>query len=301
VNGDTIYLTGLEARPTVGFTVRIRDSAPGGGCFVSKPLFIGGERAMTFDTVITDVACNGQSNGRISFTNVQGTPPFLVTINRASNGSQVFRDTIQIAGRFEVTSLSADVYNVTIIQPGQCGIQQTFSFEVKQPAPLAVNWRVTRTTDFGFSDGEITIDSISGGNRPYRAAFDFREFRNLNSDTIFRFLNLRCHNFQVIDDKGCQLETELCVTRDTVLLVPNIFTPNVDGANDKFIIRAIPNGTVFRVYTRWGRLVYRSTNYQNDWDGKDMNGNDIMDGVYFYEIDIPNVRKQKGWIQIQRW
>jgi gliding motility-associated-like protein len=80
-----------------------------------------------------------------------------------------------------------------------------------------------------------------------------------------------------------------CTATDTVIVtgklcnitVPNVFTPNGDGYNDFFVIKGLedyPN-TIVQIFNRWGKNVYESTNYQNDWDGKS-----LSDGIYFFVI-----------------
>jgi gliding motility-associated-like protein len=53
------------------------------------------------------------------------------------------------------------------------------------------------------------------------------------------------------------------------LLVPNAFTPNGDGINN--IFKPIPIGMksvdIFRVYNRWGQMVYSGTGNGAGWDG----------------------------------
>jgi gliding motility-associated-like protein len=53
------------------------------------------------------------------------------------------------------------------------------------------------------------------------------------------------------------------------LLVPNAFTPNGDGTND--IFKPIPIGMksvdIFRVYNRWGQMVYSGSGNDAGWDG----------------------------------
>jgi len=53
------------------------------------------------------------------------------------------------------------------------------------------------------------------------------------------------------------------------LLVPNAFTPNGDGNND--IFKPIPIGMksvdIFRVYNRWGQMLYSGTGNGTGWDG----------------------------------
>lgn len=67
----------------------------------------------------------------------------------------------------------------------------------------------------------------------------------------------------------------------------NVFTPNGDGKNDYFTLFNLddyPNASV-KVFNRWGKLVYENENYQNDWDGGDLNA-----GTYYY-IVFPNNKK----------
>jgi gliding motility-associated-like protein len=54
------------------------------------------------------------------------------------------------------------------------------------------------------------------------------------------------------------------------LFVPNAFTPNGDGRNDvfRFIAAGIKNVEFFRVYNRWGQLVYSNPSPNPGWDGR---------------------------------
>ncbi len=65
------------------------------------------------------------------------------------------------------------------------------------------------------------------------------------------------------------------------LTIPNIFTPNGDGYNDLFVIKGLDQYAhrELLVYDRNGRVVFRSNNYDNNWDGTD-----CRDGVYFYQL-----------------
>ncbi|WP_276495740.1 gliding motility-associated C-terminal domain-containing protein [Pontibacter litorisediminis] len=80
----------------------------------------------------------------------------------------------------------------------------------------------------------------------------------------------------------------------------NIFTPNGDGKNDFFHIPGLPpefctaTFTSIKVYNRWGREVFRSTDSAFKWDGYGVN-----DGVYFYVIDY-GTTTYKGSVTIVR-
>jgi gliding motility-associated-like protein len=73
-----------------------------------------------------------------------------------------------------------------------------------------------------------------------------------------------------------------CITVDTVLLkvfvandllVPNIFSPNNDGQNDKLFVNLVGVKTLqyFRVFNRYGKKIFETANLAEGWDGK-LNG-----------------------------
>lgn len=55
----------------------------------------------------------------------------------------------------------------------------------------------------------------------------------------------------------------------TWVYVPNAFSPNGDGINDRLFVRsAITTDILFRVFDRWGELVFETKDIQTGWDGK---------------------------------
>lgn len=64
------------------------------------------------------------------------------------------------------------------------------------------------------------------------------------------------------------------------LFIPNVITPNADNKNDTFKAENIHFGWwSLNVYNRWGRQVYHSEDYRNNWDG-----DDLSPGVYYYDL-----------------
>ncbi|RPD39472.1 gliding motility-associated C-terminal domain-containing protein [Chitinophaga barathri] len=65
--------------------------------------------------------------------------------------------------------------------------------------------------------------------------------------------------------------------------IPNVFTPNGNGRNDKFVIRGLELyvENELLVFNRWNANVYHKKNYQNDWDGSGLN-----EGTYFYILKV---------------
>ena len=117
---------------------------------------------------------------------------------------------------------------------------------------------------------------------------------------------------KVYNPQGCDTTYFKTIRVEPVKLkIPNVFTPNGDGTNDYFIISLdgggdTPSGggnatrgfsettyeyenyeplsryyeaSELTIFNRWGRIVYHSKNYQNDWDG-----DNLSDGTYFYVL-----------------
>lgn len=79
----------------------------------------------------------------------------------------------------------------------------------------------------------------------------------------------------------------------------NVITPNEDKINDKFVFKGLENypGSSLKIFNRWGKLVFMSEDYKNDWEGINMS-----DGVYFWILRINNDEKTilKGNLTIMR-
>ena len=76
----------------------------------------------------------------------------------------------------------------------------------------------------------------------------------------------------------------------------NFISPdNTDDRNQYFTLDAKLFGYQLAVFNRWGKQVYASTNYQNDWDGQGLPA-----GVYFYTINGECIDPLKGTLTIMR-
>lgn len=71
------------------------------------------------------------------------------------------------------------------------------------------------------------------------------------------------------------------------LYVPNVFSPNNDGVNDKFLPEPGPecilDDYLLKVFNRRGALVFESNALQDGWNGK-YRGETAERGVYLYQI-----------------
>jgi len=83
--------------------------------------------------------------------------------------------------------------------------------------------------------------------------------------------------------------------------IPNVFTPNGDGINDLFEVRGLPPYSSLLVFDRTGKEVYSSEEYENNWDGTDVDGNPLVQDNYWYVLLTPGLSgKHKGFVYLKR-
>jgi gliding motility-associated-like protein len=70
---------------------------------------------------------------------------------------------------------------------------------------------------------------------------------------------------------------------ETHLYIPNAFTPNGDGKNDKFIISGYNKCLLYHltIFNRWGEKIFESNDITKPWDGY-LNGRPVEEGSYVY-------------------
>ncbi|MBL7802174.1 MAG: gliding motility-associated C-terminal domain-containing protein [Saprospiraceae bacterium] len=81
----------------------------------------------------------------------------------------------------------------------------------------------------------------------------------------------------------------LCVDNCPEYVLPNAFTPNEDGANDRF--RPFPGWRFvervdMQIFNRWGNLVFSTTDPDINWDGRNESGQELAEGTYFYVCQV---------------
>jgi len=94
---------------------------------------------------------------------------------------------------------------------------------------------------------------------------------------------------QVWDRYGCT--DSLCQIVPVIvpsLFVPNAFTPDGDGKNDVFFpITAdmVDEEHELMIFDRWGQLVFETKDARQGWDGRHLNGGEILpQGVYVWRL-----------------
>ncbi|KAA3631077.1 MAG: hypothetical protein DWQ02_16920 [Bacteroidetes bacterium] len=233
----------------------------------------------------TSLSCHGVNDGLIQLDSVSGggTPPYLLSLN----GDPFSQQTI-------FSGLSPGEYSLMVTDLNGC----EGSVEITLTEPEIME--VTLTADLDNQPNTITI-----GEEILLSAYVNRLLSQI--DTVIWFpdsisgsgmlerivspLVSTTYSVTIEDENGCIGFDQLTifVDKNTPVFVPNAFSPNGDGINDRLQIYAhesITEVLEFRIFNRWGDMVYTLENFhplenQNGWDGK-FKGQVLNPDVFVY-------------------
>lgn len=100
---------------------------------------------------------------------------------------------------------------------------------------------------------------------------------------------------KAFNEAGCSATDQVTIRmlcNGANIFVPNTFSPNNDGMNDQFFPRGNGDFSIrsFRIFNRWGEIVFDKTNIKPNISGDGWNGtfknNDMPEGVYVYVMEL---------------
>ncbi|SEW30175.1 PKD domain-containing protein [Chitinophaga arvensicola] len=170
---------------------------------------------------------------------------------------------------------------------------------------------VPKVNAFAGNDTIIMLNTPFQMNATGGVRYTWSPPDGLNSRNIYNPVTTYNHDITytvtAYTQEGCTGTDDIFVRfiKGPDIYIPNAFSPNGDGLNDVF--RPLPVGIVqiefFRVFDRWGKLMYSTTTYMKGWDGT-VNGNIAAVGTYVWVVqgkDINNETVQrKGTVTLVR-
>lgn len=292
----------------------------------SAPVNITGPSPVSFNL---EPACTGTELS-LNLTNMvaDATTPVEIRVLRKLTSEAVQTITIPVVpatGNFRLDhddyaflSLPGE-YVIQMVQVNQIAFCEIVSplvdLTVPEPLTLVVGTATESLPDR--ATGTLLITGISGGLDPYMARIELdsasspalpvyeTDFVDVppNDNQVFEntFGAIPAGRYvvQVTDALGCAIEGVARVPMNIDIFIPNIFTPNEDGSNDIFFIRNLPSAEAglvrLTITSRWGKTVYTTDSYQNDWDAEGE-----ADGIYFYQLQINESEPITGWVEVLR-
>jgi gliding motility-associated-like protein len=135
--------------------------------------------------------------------------------------------------------------------------------------------------------GESTMLSGSGGGGYEWSPATGLSDKDIENPTA-KPTSTTTYILRVFNSFGCEDFDTMVLTVEPFEIVdlPNLITPNGDGKNDAWDLSILPgyDSAKVSVVNRWGKEVFVSFNYKNDWEGT-YNDNPLPDGTYMFIIE----------------
>ncbi|MCP3931084.1 MAG: gliding motility-associated C-terminal domain-containing protein [Bacteroidetes bacterium] len=282
INNGTNTLNPQIGQPGI-YTLEITNTD--NGCTTTEDVIVEADDDISEANIVTtDPLCFGDLGNVIVEEVFGGTPPFVYSID-----DQAFTS----ASTF--SQLDPEDYIVTIEDVNGCVFYKDVTiapvFELTIALPRSV------TIELG-DDFEIQTHL----NHPLSdiASIVWEPENSLScTDCLSLYANpiqTTQYTLTVTTVNGCQATASIWINveKQRNVFIPNAFTPNDDGSNDIFYIFAskkmVKQVNTFRIFTRWGDLVFEASNfYPNDsahgWNGI-FNGTKMNPGVFVYYAEI---------------
>ncbi len=274
------------------------------------------QTATNFSLTVTDF-CNNQTRDSIQI-NLQEIPTAVLsgeidycvglddpTLPINFNGQAPWSFTYQIDNGLplSIDNIFDTNFNLPISESGEYQL-----IEFSDAACIGVASGVGRVNDINIDltaeaispscpnadDGEIQLD-ILAANTPYEIIWS----PSVNDDTKPTNLSVGAYELLIRDAQNCVWMDSILIENpriidpactNSIVYIPNVFSPNGDGVNDFFEIFLDKQTTIQEVLTvaifdRWGNLVYSSKGEFPKWDGQ-FEGRLLDPAVFLYTIEL---------------
>ncbi|WP_367392623.1 gliding motility-associated C-terminal domain-containing protein [Lewinella sp. LCG006] len=232
--------------------------------------------------------CFNTENGQIEVTEVlNGYPPYDFLWTESGTMSNILTD---VPGGNTYNLLITDRYgcqldtSILLISP------DAITLELGADLNIELGDQVSLTANTNFPVSQYIWNSDNANEvLPCAVSPDCPEinWQPTQSQTVF---------LTTEDANGCAVTDSVFISVTPIydLYIPNAFSPNLDGVNDYFTVYGklsrIQSIKSFRVFNRWGQLVYEEADLTpgvpgQGWDGR-AKGKIVDQGVYVYALEV---------------
>lgn len=248
------------------------------GCSFTDDYLVSGSAGISLDVMVEDVSCLNPDGGSIAIAPTGGEPPFTYALD----GGMPQND-----GLF--SELTAGSYELMI--SGADGCDTTLQLEV-QDLPALEATIITSATDLALGESTLlqlqtNADSVDIAVISWQPSIGLSCTDCLNP--IAQPDENTTYTVALTDVNGCNAFAEISITVDSKiqLYIPNVFSPNNDGSNDRFLVfpgKGIAGVESIQIFDRWGGLMYEQAGNEG-WDGR-VAGEPATPGVYLYQVVV---------------
>ncbi len=205
---------------------------------------------------------------------------------------------------FDPSGLSGNVSITYTVGQGIC--QQTSTQVINVDG---INAAFTATPSTGMAP--LNVNFINGSSNAVSYSWNLgngQSSTTTDPSTVYTATGSYLVTLIATNASGCSdtASAIIEVTEVSVLVIPNVFTPNGDGNNDYFKPVLAEGLSKFNmvIYDRWGLKMSEVTNESLGWDGNAKNGSDAPDGTYYYIVTADGADGKKyeftGYVSLIR-
>ncbi|HEX5112052.1 MAG TPA: hypothetical protein VFV79_04345, partial [Saprospiraceae bacterium] len=229
------------------------------GCVLQTgPYLIKQPDALSYQSVLTNVRCFGESNGAISLVVAGGVAPYSFLWNTGESTAT------------ELTNLAAGQY--TCLVTDQHGCIDDILFNVAQPDLLIVDSvQVVNASGATHTDGSITIEPV-GGTAPYLISWS-----NGGTGNKIEGLLPGEYTYTIVDANGCSYSPSA-----PVVVSSSVATIRIEWASN---ISITPNPSDGRVIISWHDLLMKNGKIALlTLEGKKISSRSIESGSGYWDL-----------------
>ncbi|MBK7339395.1 MAG: gliding motility-associated C-terminal domain-containing protein [Saprospiraceae bacterium] len=236
------------------------------------------------------VTCFGVCDGKIILSPSGGATPYSYKWSHNATLNSNIADGL-CSGNYKVTVTDAT---------GSSAVSN--SINISSPGKVSISLRrISCATDESTADGKYEA-LITGGTSPYTFSWCNGE----TTSTAIALEDGRC-DLSVTDVNGCQSSESfvVCVTSPNAECFKGLLaiSPNNDGLNDRMTISCAQDYVNYlSIFDRWGNLVFSASNYIDQFEGIDNDGNELNEGTYMWVMKVTEGSKNdvyyKGTVTI---
>lgn len=259
------------------------------GCITPASVEVGQPVApLSGTSSMEEPLCHGGYDGRVILLGAGGTPPYRYALdNRPYNGSAV-----QIG-------IPAGTYTPKFIDKNGCEFVSN-PITVTQPDAIGVDLGPDIRIDYGRDTQLLALVQNGQGLVQYAWRLEdsiWQSCMDCRNPSVYNLEYPTYFEVTVTDSLGCSAQDQILVSveKRRKVFVPTGFSPNGDFTNDLLLVHGQSNSKAldFRVYDRWGELVYQLKDFPfNDdsqgWDGT-FRGQPCEPGVYVWVLEVEYV------------
>ncbi len=272
-NGATSFTADQLVAGAYTFTV-----TDGNGCAIAGTVTVGAATGCCNFNVVatpTDAGCGGRDGAiQVGFT-TQGTAPYQYSLDGTN---------YQSSASFPM--LTPGQYTVYVTDAQNCSGSATAT------VGAAVNPSVSLPNDTTmYENNPVLLSPVVVGNTN-NATYTWQPSSGLScydcEKPVANPDDTTTYSLLFADANGCADSASITinVVKGAKIYMPNVFSPNGDGKNDILFPLGIGVKSVsWKVFNRWGELVFVTDNINVGWDGT-FNGAPQPSGVYVYTMQV---------------